>query len=112
VHLALRVFDHQLDVILDAPGVDQQRFARFGQLDSPGGAFEQQDFQLFFERLNVPRQCRLRQVQANRRPADVSLFSDGNKAFELAAIHALILLYRIVATRPGMSPNAKIASIR
>jgi hypothetical protein len=69
-------------------GVRQQRRAGLGQLHACTGALEQLHAQLFFKRLDVPGQRRLRDVQPLGRPADVALFCGDDEKLEPTNIHA------------------------
>jgi hypothetical protein len=53
--------------------------------------FEQLLFQLRLQRLDLPAQCRLRQEDLLRRPADIALLGDRHKIAQLTQLHGVSL---------------------
>jgi hypothetical protein len=67
--------------------VIEQVCADLGQYHAPFHAVEQPHPKLFLERVDLPRQRRLRNVQASGRPSDVLFFGNRDEIFQLSYIH-------------------------
>ncbi|MCY1241781.1 hypothetical protein D9M72_547020 [compost metagenome] len=61
--------------------------ARLREEHAPLVALEQPDLELFFERLDLDAQRRLRNVQALRGAREVELLGDGDEIAEMAQFH-------------------------
>ena len=58
-----------------------------GELDATPDPIEQTDAQLALERMNLPRRCRLRQVQSDRGACKTAVVSDRNEGAQKSQIH-------------------------
>ena len=81
------LFGGQFDVCADVVRMLEQRRARLRQLNPPAGAGEQQDAEFLFQRLDMPRQRRLRDVQPFCGPADAPFFRSHDEVLQPPDIH-------------------------
>ena len=77
---------------------------------------EQTNAELVLESVDLTRERRLRDPEATRRSGHVSLFRDGDEAFELSETHRSVLaplaaVVRACAARPRQTPRTA-ASVR
>ena len=70
----------------DLPGLFQEHPARFRQGDVAFAAFQQAHAEILFQRLDLLREGRLRQMQAQRCPSEAQLLGDGHEIAQLAEI--------------------------
>ncbi len=69
----------------------EERLARFCEMDSVAGAFEQPDTQFVFELANLAAQGRLRHMQFLRRPGEVKLTGHTGKIAQMTQFHDLTM---------------------
>ena len=82
-------FQHLVRAFKKVAGFAKQGFTDGGEANGMGLAFQQALTDLFFQGLNLPAQCGLREKYFLRRAADVGFFSHGHKVTQLSKFHSL-----------------------
>ena len=72
-------------------GFGQKGFAGAGERHAAAGALKQHNVKMFFNRFDLRRHGRLRQVQAFGRLGEVAVMGNGYKAFNLVVVHIFLV---------------------
>lgn len=72
-------------------GFGQKGFAGAGERHAAAGALKQHNVKMFFNRFDLRRHGRLRQVQAFGRLGEIAVMGNGYKAFDLVVVHIFLV---------------------